>query len=99
MLNNIFLISFDLFDFEHNQIEGDFLQKRAVSEGVFKKCSLKQQISVNQLQRSNTCSNCFFSYSCNKLYKKQANNVFFQNLTFSELNLIKKSPDKKLGQS
>jgi hypothetical protein len=36
VLNNIFLISFDLFDFEHNQIEGDFLQKRAVSEGVFK---------------------------------------------------------------
>jgi hypothetical protein len=52
-VNNIFLISFDLFDFEHNQIEGDFLQKRAVSEGVLKKCSLKQhffeQIFVNQL--------------------------------------------------
>jgi hypothetical protein len=64
-----------LFDFEHKQIQGDFLQKRAVSEGVFKKWSLKQhffgQISANQLQRSNTCSNCFFSYSCNKLYKKQ----------------------------
>ena len=36
VLNKICLISFDLLDFEHKQIEGDFLQKRAVSEGVLK---------------------------------------------------------------
>ena len=35
MLNKILLISFVLFDFEHKQIQGEFLQKRAVSEGVF----------------------------------------------------------------
>jgi hypothetical protein len=35
VLNKILLISFVLFDFEHKQIQGEFLQKRAVSEGVF----------------------------------------------------------------
>jgi hypothetical protein len=42
VLNQIFLISFVLLEFEQRLIQGDFLQKRAVSEGVFKKYSLKQ---------------------------------------------------------
>ena len=63
VLNKILLISFVLFDFEHKQIQGDFLQKRAVSEGVFKNCSLKQpffaQLSLNRLQRSKTLFKLF----------------------------------------
>ena len=35
VLNTIFPISFVLFDFEHKQIQGELLQKRAVSEVFF----------------------------------------------------------------
>ena len=69
-----FRISFVLFDFENKQTQGAFLQKRPVSEGVFKNCSLKQpffaQIFLNQLQRSNTCSNCFYSYFCQQIIQE-----------------------------
>ena len=60
VLNQIFLISFVLFELQERMIQGDFLQKRAVSEGVFKNCSLKQhffaKVSLNQLQGSSTFS-------------------------------------------
>jgi hypothetical protein len=63
VLNKMFLISFVLFDFGHKPIHKDFLQKRAVSEGVFRNCSLKQpffaQLSLNQLQRSKTLFKLF----------------------------------------
>ena len=106
VLNTIFRISFVLFDFEHKQTQGDFLKKRANSEGVFKTCSLKQpffaQISLNQLQRSNTCSNFFYSFffSTNYTRKKQImcwNCILFQILIFSELNFaIEKEPKTEI---
>jgi hypothetical protein len=66
VLNTIFVISFLFYEFEQRLIQGDYLQKRVVSEGVFKKYSRNQpffpQVSLNQLQRSNTFSNSFDTY-------------------------------------